>query len=200
MAEKSQRLSHIDWMRGLACVLMFQTHCYDSWLSPEARKTAFFHVSQLGGTFPAPLFVFLAGVSFALVTDRLRAKGASRNAIARTTIRRSAEIFGLALLFRVQEFALGYPWSPWTDLLRVDVLNILGLSMMLMGVFVRGPRRWSFAAFCVRAQVCGRGRRGLGRSRDPCLRRVGVVRPDSRPDRKSTRLNSSHLVISYAVF
>ena len=134
MAEKSQRLSHIDWMRGLACVLMFQTHCYDSWLSPEARKTAFFHVSQLGGTFPAPLFVFLAGVSFALVTDRLRAKGASRNAIARTTIRRSAEIFGLALLFRLQEFALGYPWSPWTDLLRVDVLNILGLSMMLMGV------------------------------------------------------------------
>src|SRR5436309_16067473 len=134
MAEKSQRLSHIDWMRGLACVLMFQTHCYDSWLSPEARKTAFFHVSQLRGTFPAPLFVFLAGVSFALVTDRLRAKGASRNAIARTTIRRSAEIFGLALLFRLQEFALGYPWSPWSDLLRVDVLNILGLSMMLMGV------------------------------------------------------------------
>jgi hypothetical protein len=40
----------------------------------------------------------------------------------------------LGLLLRVQEFALGYPWSPWTDLLRVDVLNILGLSMMLMGV------------------------------------------------------------------
>src|SRR5207245_254122 len=33
-----------------------------------------------------------------------------------------------------QEFVLGYPRAPWTDLLRVDVLNILGLSMMLMGV------------------------------------------------------------------
>src|SRR5437868_731300 len=40
----------------------------------------------------------------------------------------------MGLLFRMQEFALGYPWSPWTDLLRVDVLNILGLSMMLMGL------------------------------------------------------------------
>jgi len=40
----------------------------------------------------------------------------------------------MGLLFRAQEFVLGYPWSPWTDLLRVDVLNILGLSMMLMGV------------------------------------------------------------------
>ena len=134
MADQPQRLAYIDWMRGLACVLMFQTHCYDSWLSPEARKTAFFKWSQLGGTLPAPLFVFLAGVSFALVTNRLREKGVPRNQIAHTTIRRGAEIFGLGLAFRIQEFALGYPWAPWTDLLRVDILNILGLSMMLMGV------------------------------------------------------------------
>src|SRR3989475_4805149 len=40
----------------------------------------------------------------------------------------------MGLLFRVQEFVLGYPRAPWTDPLRVDVLIILGLSMMLMGV------------------------------------------------------------------
>ena len=131
---KSGRLAYIDWMRGLACVLMFQTHCYNSWLRPEARKSALYAWSQLGGTLPAPLFVFLAGVSFAMVTQRWREKGAAPNAIARTTIWRGAEIYGLGLLFRAQEFALGYPHSPWTDLLRVDVLNILGLSMMLMGV------------------------------------------------------------------
>ena len=134
-AVKMNRLAYIDWMRGLACVLMFQTHCYDSWLSPEARKSSsLIRWSQLGGTLPAPLFVFLAGVSFALVTERLREKGVERNAIAKQTILRGGEIFGMGLLFRVQEYALGYPWSPWMDLLRVDVLNILGLSMMLMGV------------------------------------------------------------------
>ena len=120
-------------MRGLACVLMFQTHCYDSWLGGSARDTKFFQLSQLGGTLPAPLFLFLAGISFALVTDRLRQKNLSSNEIAKTTILRGAEIFGLGLLFRVQEFILGQPWSPWTDLLRVDVLNIIGLSMILMG-------------------------------------------------------------------
>jgi len=131
----ARRLAYIDWMRGLACVLMFQTHCYDSWMSPEAKKSSSLIAwSRLGGTLPAPLFIFLAGVSFALVTEKLREKGIARNAIERQTIRRGAEIFGMGLLFRVQEFALGYPWSPWTDLLRVDVLNILGLSMMLMGV------------------------------------------------------------------
>ncbi len=132
---RTDRLAYIDWMRGLACVLMFQTHCYDAWLSPEARKSSSLIIwSQLGGTLPAPLFVFLAGVSFALVTERLRERGIERSAIARQTILRGAEIFGLGLLFRVQEYALGFPWSPWTDLLRVDVLNIIGLSMMLMGV------------------------------------------------------------------
>jgi uncharacterized membrane protein len=130
----SDRLAYIDWMRGLACVLMFQTHCYNSWLSPQARKSSLYVWSQLGGTFPAPLFIFLAGISFALITERLREKGLTRSVIAGTTIRRGAEIFGMGLLFRLQEFALGYPWSPWTDLLRVDVLNILGLSMILMGV------------------------------------------------------------------
>ncbi|HYA98275.1 MAG TPA: heparan-alpha-glucosaminide N-acetyltransferase domain-containing protein, partial [Methylomirabilota bacterium] len=134
VAPPGQRLSYIDWMRGLACVLMFQTHCYDSWVRPEDRNSSFMMWSKLGGTLPAPLFIFLSGVSFALVTGRLRAKGVSRSEIARTTIKRGAEIYGLGLLFRIQEFALGYPWAPWTDLLRVDVLNILGLSMMLMGI------------------------------------------------------------------
>src|SRR5229473_1508359 len=112
----ARRLAYIDWMRGLACVLMFQTHCYDSWMSPEAKKSSSLTGwSKLGGTLPAPLFIFLAGVSFALVTEKLREKGIERNDIAKHTILRGAEIFGLALL------------------LRVDVLNILGLSMMFMG-------------------------------------------------------------------
>lgn len=117
--------------------MMFQTHCYDSWLNEAARKGKFFGWSQLGGTLPAPLFLFLAGVSFALVTDRLREKGVAPNDIAATTIRRGAEILGIGLLFRVQEFLLGQPWAPWTDLLRVDILNTIGVSMMLMGLVSR---------------------------------------------------------------
>ena len=116
---------------------MFQTHCYDSWLGGSARQTGFFKLSQLGGTLPAPLFLFLAGVSFALVTDKLRQKSAPANEIARTTILRGAEIFGLGMLFRLQEFLLGQPSAPWTDLLRVDVLNVIGVSLMMMGVACR---------------------------------------------------------------
>jgi uncharacterized membrane protein len=128
------RLAYIDWMRGLACVLMFQTHCYDSWLGGAARQSRFFMYSQLGGTFPAPLFLFLAGISFALVTGKLLQKNLLPAQVARTTIRRGAEIFALGLLFRVQEYAIAWGWAPKSDLLRVDILNTIGLSMMLMGV------------------------------------------------------------------
>jgi len=121
-------------MRGLACVLMFQTHCYDSWLSPSARQSKFFMYSQLGGTFPAPLFLFLAGISFALVTEKLWTKNLPPAQIARTTIRRGAEIFAFGLLFRLQEYLIAWGWAPLSDLLRVDVLNTIGISMMLLGI------------------------------------------------------------------
>jgi uncharacterized membrane protein len=137
-AEKTtRRIAYIDWLRGLACLVMFQTHCYDSWLGGAARESGFFRLSQLGGTLPAPLFLFLSGISFALVTDKLRQKGVSADEIARTTIARGGEIFLLGLLFRVQEFLLGQPSAPWTDLLRVDVLNVIGVSLMMMGIACR---------------------------------------------------------------
>jgi uncharacterized membrane protein len=134
VSSSSSRLAYIDWMRGLACILMFQTHCYDSWLGAEGRKSTFFMWSQLGGTLPAPLFLFLAGISFALVVDKLRQKNLAGSQIARVTIRRGAEIFGLGLLFRVQEYLIAWGWAPWSDLFRVDILNTIGISMMLMGV------------------------------------------------------------------
>jgi len=128
------RLAYIDWMRGLACILMFQTHCYDSWLGGAARQSRFFMYSQLGGTFPAPLFLFLAGISFALVTEKLWRNNLPPAEIARTTILRGAEIFAFALLLRLQEYVIAWGWAPKSDLLRVDILNTIGLSMMLMGV------------------------------------------------------------------
>src|SRR5439155_19948839 len=46
-------------------------------------------------------------------------------------------------------------------------------------------------------QLVGRGRDGCG---EDDMRGVGQPRISSSPDRKSTRLNSSHVAISYAVF
>jgi uncharacterized membrane protein len=136
------RIAFLDWIRGLACVLMFQTHGYDSWLSAGARHTALFRLSQLGGTLPAPLFLFATGISLALVTGRALQKGITPGEASRKAILRGAEIFGFGMLFRVQEFVLGQPSAPWTDLLRVDILNIIGIAIVLMGLtcWLAAPR------------------------------------------------------------
>jgi uncharacterized membrane protein len=166
------RLAYIDWMRGLACVLMFQTHCYDSWLGGAARQSKFFMYSQLGGTFPAPLFLLLAGISFALVTEKLRQKNVAPGQIAATTIRRGAEIFAFGLLFRLQEFVVAWGWSPGSDLLRVDVLNTIGLSMMLMGVLC-----WAVLAIESRSADGARTRRALVLAAAGTALLISVVTP-----------------------
>jgi uncharacterized membrane protein len=133
-APATSRLAWIDWMRGVACVLMFQTHCYDAWLGGDARNTEFLKGSQLLGTLPAPLFLFLAGVSFALVIGKLIGKNRTAAEITRTMARRGAEILAFGFLFRLQEFLIAWGWAPWSDLLRVDILNIIGVSIILMAL------------------------------------------------------------------
>jgi len=136
-----QRLAYIDWLRGLACFGMFEVHSYDAWLGGSARNSSFFGWSQFSGTVPAPLFIFLSGVTCALVADSMRRKGATSSAVAWRMIRRGIEVFALGLVFRVQEYAFGWPGAPWTDLFRVDVLNVIGLSIVFLGVLcwvVRG--------------------------------------------------------------
>jgi uncharacterized membrane protein len=137
----SARLPELDWMRGLACVLMFQTHCYDAWLSPAARQSSFFMYSQILGTLPAPLFLFLAGVSAAMMANKVAAKHGVSTA-GRTIIRRGAEIWALAMLFRLQEYFIAWHWAPWTDLFRMDVLNCIGVSLMLIGIVCSLATSW----------------------------------------------------------
>jgi uncharacterized membrane protein len=139
----SSRLAYIDWLRGLACLLMFQTHCYDAWLDDAARHSKLFLGSQLAGTFPAPLFLFLAGTSLAIAGDKF-VRTDNAGAVATRTIRRGIEIWALGMLFRLQEFLIAYRWAPWSDLFRVDILNTIGVSIVLMGALltaVAGGRR-----------------------------------------------------------
>jgi hypothetical protein len=58
---------------------------------------------------------------------------------------RGAQVVGFGLLFRLQEFLFGQPYAPWTDLLRVDVLNIIGVSIILMGMMC-GLAGWGISS------------------------------------------------------
>ena len=150
-------------------MLMIQAHSYDSWLNPEARKTVLYRWSQELSTLPAPIFLFLSGVSFALVTEGLRQKNKPGSQIFKTALLRGAEILGLGFLLRVQEFVLGYPKSPWTDLLKVDVLNILGVSIIFMALFWRLVNMGDPELSTSRGSVASQIAKSVGRQRSRAI-------------------------------
>jgi hypothetical protein len=125
--------------------------------------------SQELSTLPAPIFLFLSGVSFALVTGGLRQKNKPGSQIFKTALLRGAEILGLGFLLRVQEFVLGYPKSPWTDLLKVDVLNILGVSIIFMALFWRLVNMGDPESSTSRGSVASQIAKSVGRQRSRAI-------------------------------
>lgn len=121
------RRGYLDWMRGIAVLIMIEAHLLDSWTGGVDRSTRSFAWSLTLGGLGAPLFLYLAGLSVALSAGSKSRRTDDARA-ARAVIRRGVEIFGLAFLFRIQAWILG--WASPRTMLRVDILNIMGPSIV----------------------------------------------------------------------
>lgn len=155
MIERSKRLVYLDWMRGLAVLVMLQGHVMDGWVRPEDRSSEWFWLSQSLGGLPAPIFLFLVGVSLALVLDRMRSTGASSAQLAGRVIRRGMWILVLAYAFRIEQFLMWYPAAPLSDLLRIDTLNCISICTLLIGLYSVAfkTRRTNIAAMGITTAV-----------------------------------------------
>src|SRR5256885_2401028 len=105
---------------------------------------------------------------------------------------------------RIQRFAAGFNWARGEDIYRRDDRSISGtrarwrlLADRLVEGGARGVPFPVMSAPTADVVICGAGIAGVAAAYHLAVRR-GVT--DVVLDRKSTRLNSSHLVISYAVF
>ncbi len=149
------RLDAVDWLRGLAVVLMIQTHLYDAWCNAAAKATAAYSWSRFLGGIPSRLFLLLVGVAMAIKFEKQLGRDVPRRDMVRGGARRGLEILVLAYLFRVQEWVLGGMGSNWPDLFRVDILNCIGASMILTA-FIAAPRngRPAVVTTLVVAAIC----------------------------------------------
>jgi uncharacterized membrane protein len=138
-AQKRQRIDAVDWLRGLAVLLMIQTHLYDAWCNKAAKATAAYGWTRFIGGIPSRLFLLLVGVSMAIRFESQLAAKVDRATMVRTAAKRGLEVIALGYLFRLQEYVLGGCWD-WHDLYRVDILNCIGASMVV-GAFITAPWR-----------------------------------------------------------
>ncbi len=139
----SGRLAFIDWTRGLAAVIMIQGHTFDSFTRPDLRPKSAFMLSQFLGGMPPAIFLFLTGITFAFLMDSQDRRGGSGWQRLVAALKRSRYLFLIAFLFRIQLYVFGYPTSPGSELLKVDILNCMGLAMLLfapMAVFTTRER------------------------------------------------------------
>src|SRR5215470_15014872 len=134
MTQRSNRLPYFDWMRGLAVLIMLQGHVMDAWVHPSSRSSEWFWLSQFLGGLPAPIFLFLVGVSLALALDRMRSKGASITELAGKVLRRGGWILFLAYAFRIEQFLVWYPHSEVEGIFKIDTLNCIAASTLLIGL------------------------------------------------------------------
>jgi uncharacterized membrane protein len=133
MKLRSQRLPYLDWLRGLAAITMLQGHVFHSFLRNDLRGTGgAYDLSQFIGGMPPAVFLFLLGVTFAFLMDSQERKGVSGRGRVLASLRRSGYLFAVAFLFRLQLWIVSFDKSPWTDLFRVDVLNAMGLALLLL--------------------------------------------------------------------
>ncbi len=127
------RKGYLDWLRGVAVLIMVEAHLFDAWVRVIDRSERPYQWAIAIGGYSAPLFLFLAGVAMALgIGSRLR-KGATASEVAAIARRRGWQILGLAFLFRLQSFIISGGPFPQT-LLKVDILNVMGPSIVLAAV------------------------------------------------------------------
>jgi uncharacterized membrane protein len=122
------RRTYLDWLRGVAVLIMVEAHVFNAWTLPADRADPLYRLLILVGGFGAPAFLFLAGVAIALAIGARLRKGMAAGEALRLARRRGWQVFGLAFLFRFQSWVISQ--GPALTLLKVDILNILGLSML----------------------------------------------------------------------
>lgn len=138
---RRQRAGYIDWARGLAVLVMILGHVVDAWTCGpgidnacgfDPRRTQpYFWFLMLAGM-GAPMFLWLAGLAVPLAGHARVRRGASVGDASWTLQVRGWQIFGLALLFRLQAFIFS-PGSTFWGMLKVDILNVMGLSLVAAG-------------------------------------------------------------------
>ena len=134
MKPASQRLLYLDWVRGFAALIMLQGHVFNSFTRTDLRQGGPYVMSQFVGGMPPAIFLFLLGVTFAFLMDSQAKKGVPATGRWMASLRRSGYLFAAAFAFRLQMWLFSFDVNHWSDLFRVDILNCMGLALLVMSV------------------------------------------------------------------
>lgn len=142
------RLRSLDWLRGVAVLVMVECHVFNALLAAEYRSTAWFRALDVLNGFVAPAFLLVSGAVLGLNLHHRGDRGTGK------LWRRVGQIFLIAYLLHLPTVLLWQFFGEqgphlvelWT---RMDILQCVAASLALVLLLVplcRTPR--------VHRQVC----------------------------------------------
>lgn len=139
------RRGYLDWLRGVAVLIMIGSHTLDAWTRVADRSRPAYVWANMVAGYGAPAFLFLAGIAMVLAVSSRMIRGATPAEAAARARGRAWQIVGLAFLFRLQAWLIS--GGTFTQsVLKVDILNIMGLSMLAAALlWGLGRGRWAGA-------------------------------------------------------
>jgi uncharacterized membrane protein len=130
------RLPSIDVLRSLAIVLMVVVHFVENLSGSYGSDGGPFLGADrywwLPTGFAAPLFTFLAGVSYRIWLEGQVRRGRDDTSVSKMTIRRGLFLCLLGLVFNV------LVWMP-EDVFNWDILTLIGTALLVLDVVRRMP-------------------------------------------------------------
>jgi uncharacterized membrane protein len=145
--DRTDRVLALDWLRGLGVLIMLQGHLFNSFARPDLHNHPVYILSQFIGGMPAPIFLFLVGATLAFRLDRADRQGLPPAARFRSALRRAAFLAAIAFAFRFQLWLFAWG-NPWTEIVRVDILNCMALGVALLAAvaLLPPPKRITWCA------------------------------------------------------
>ena len=147
---------------------MFVVHSAYAFLTRLIPYESYFRANMEVAGMVAPVFCFLAGISVALLSakawqkmsaasdiDKARKK---QRALRRRIITRGAQILALGYALRLSFWVLSHFYGSWTRILKVDILQCIGLSLIVFPLLAWPPNpqkkglakvNWIAGALCL---------------------------------------------------
>jgi uncharacterized membrane protein len=135
---------------------MIQCHVFNSFTRLDLRGGGPYILSQFVGGMAAVLFLFMAGMTLGFQMESLDRREPSGLRRWGGALRRGAYVLGIAFAFRLTNYVAGWPKAQVDEILKVDILNCMGVAMLAMAAaaLVRPAMRVQAAVIAGLAVAC----------------------------------------------
>lgn len=148
------RLNFVDFMRGLAMIVMIEVHVVNSLMNPALRNESWFNYVNFINGLVAPSFVFVSGFAFMLGSQSKLAELRSFRYAFWKQLGRITLIWFLGYMLHIPFFSR-YKCTNlttdrhWMHFMSIDILQCIALGLLLffiLRLFIRSDRLFIITA------------------------------------------------------